>query len=209
MPSVAAIIPAYNEERTIGGVVRAVRRCPAVRQIVVVSDGCTDETALEAHRAGADVLALHENVGKGGAIAAGLRQVDADVIVLLDGDLIGLTPNHVWDLLDPVLRGDSDMTIGQHVPDLVQELFPNTSGQRAVRREILEEIRDLAETGFGVEAALTRFLRDTGTRAHRVVLENLSHVKKTEKHGLMRSLPAKVRAMWETVKWTGRATGRT
>lgn len=207
MPTVAAIIPAFNEARTIGDVVRAVRQVAEVHQIVVVSDGSTDPTAEEARRAGADVLSLHENVGKGGAIAAGLRQVEADVILLLDGDLVGLTPRHVRDLLEPVMRGEADMTIGQHVPDLVQELFPNSSGQRALRREILEEIAHLADVGFGVESALTRFLRDTGTRARRVPLEHLSHVKKMEKHGLLRGFPAKLRATWEIVRWA--MSGRT
>ena len=138
MPRVAAIIPAFNEERTIGEVVGAARRSPLIEDVIVVSDGSRDSTVEAARQCGARVIELHENHGKGGAIAAGLGATDAQVILLLDGDLVGLTTRHVEDLLRPVLAGTAEVCVGQIKRDLMQKLFPNFSGQRALRRAVLE-----------------------------------------------------------------------
>jgi hypothetical protein len=204
IPRVAAIIPAFNEAKTIGDVVAVVRRSPLVDEIIVVSDGSTDETATVARRAGARVVVLEENVGKGGAIAAGLRETGAEVILLLDADLVGLTTQHIASLLLPVLTGEVGMTIGQHEQDLIQEIFPQFSGQRALRRELLEAIPDLGETGFGVEAVLTRYAKVQGVRFRTVPLQDLTHVPKQEKHGFVRGVAAKLKATWEIAKWTNK-----
>src|SRR5579864_564861 len=204
MPRVAAIIPAFNEERTIGDVVGAARRCRLVDDVIVVSDGSRDSTVLAARRHGARVIELSENLGKGGAIAAGLGATHAQFIVLLDGDLVGLTTQHVEDLLRPVLSGAAEVSIGQIKRDLMQTLFPNFSGQRALRREVLEAIPDLENTGFGIEAVLSRHLKSSGLRACTVSLGHLTHVPKQEKHGLFRGYVGKLKATWQIAKWSGR-----
>jgi polyisoprenyl-phosphate glycosyltransferase len=204
MPRVAAIIPAFNEERTIGDVVAAVRLSGLVDDVIVVSDGSRDATGRTARAQGARVVELPENLGKGGAIAAGLAATDAHVLLLLDGDLVGLTSRHVADLLEPVLRGDVDVSIGQIKPDLIQRLFPNFSGQRAVQRTVLEAMSDLGSTGFGVEAALSRHVKDCGLRSCTVPLGSLTHLSKLEKHGILRGYVGKLKATWQIAKWSGR-----
>jgi glycosyltransferase involved in cell wall biosynthesis len=84
-----AVVPAYNEARTVGGVVRALHEQAPHYDVLVVDDGSTDRTADLAERAGARVLRLPFNVGIGGAVQAGFKfarengyrylvQVDAD-----------------------------------------------------------------------------------------------------------------------------------
>jgi polyisoprenyl-phosphate glycosyltransferase len=204
MPGVAAIIPAFNEERTIGDVVAAVRLSGLVHDVIVVSDGSRDATGRTARTHGARVVELPENLGKGGAIAAGLAATDAHVLLLLDGDLVGLTSRHVADLLEPVLRGDVEVSIGQIKPDLMQRLFPNFSGQRAMRRAVLEAMPDLGSTGFGVEAALSRHVKERGLRSCTVPLGALTHLSKLEKHGILRGYVGKLKATWQIAKWSGR-----
>ena len=83
------IIPAWNEEESVGGVVHSVRECVPRADVLVVSDGSRDGTAAAARKAGADVLDLKINLGVGGAMRAGFVyavdngyrsavQVDAD-----------------------------------------------------------------------------------------------------------------------------------
>lgn len=204
MPRVAAIIPAFNEERTIGDVVAAVKHSGLVDDVVVVSDGSRDATGHAARAHGARVIELIENLGKGGAIAAGLAATDARVILLLDGDLLGLTSRHVEDLLRPVLREAVEVSVGQIEPDLMQRLFPNFSGQRAMRRSVLDAIPDLGSTGFGVEAALSRHVKNSGLRSCTVPLGGLAHLSKLEKHGLLRGYAGKLKATWQIAKWSGR-----
>ena len=107
-----AIIPAYNEEKTIGHVLAVLKVTPLINKIIVVSDGSTDNTVQVAKSYGVEVIELSENRGKGGAIKAGLDNNKADVVLFLDADLIGLTPKHVLDLLEPVVNDHADMTIG-------------------------------------------------------------------------------------------------
>ena len=83
------IIPAYNEEKTVGQVVRDIYSIISAVDVLVVSDGSTDATAKEAKAAGAFVIELPVNLGIGGAMQTGYRyaaeeeyeyavQVDAD-----------------------------------------------------------------------------------------------------------------------------------
>src|SRR3954466_12116200 len=83
----AAVIPAYNEAKHLGEVVRRTRQ--EVDRVLVVDDGSTDETEKEARAAGADVIVHRENRGKGESIKAGLRywlERGLSWVVILDGD---------------------------------------------------------------------------------------------------------------------------
>ena len=83
----AALIPAYNEARPIGEIVRRTRA--QVAEVLVVDDGSSDATAQAARDAGAEVIVHARNEGKGAALKTGLRMLmerDVDCIVTLDGD---------------------------------------------------------------------------------------------------------------------------
>ncbi|HEY8418688.1 MAG TPA: glycosyltransferase family 2 protein [Limnochordales bacterium] len=202
---VAAVIPAYNEARHIARVLRRVVRSTAVQEVIVVCDGCEDNTAAVARRFPVRVVELPENVGKGGAMMAGVRQTDAPVILFLDADLVGLRNSHIQDLVEPVVQGTADMSVGvfdhgRLATDLAQRLAPFLSGQRAVRREILEQIPDLEHSRFGVEVALSRYAEKQGLRVVKVPLPGLAQVMKEEKAGLWRGFRARMRMYWEILK---------
>jgi len=83
------VVPALNEEGSIGAVVTAARRALPGGMALVVDDGSQDATAAEGRRAGAQVLQLPFNCGIGVAVQTGLRaavDAGADVVVRLDGD---------------------------------------------------------------------------------------------------------------------------
>src|SRR4051794_31484787 len=85
--TVAAVIPAFNEERFIASVVLTVMQ--HADHVIVVDDGSTDRTATLARLAGAIVVEMEQNGGKGKALNAGFehaRSFKPDVIVMLDGD---------------------------------------------------------------------------------------------------------------------------
>ncbi len=86
---VAVVIPAFNEEASIGAVVRATRALELAPRVIVVDDASGDRTGEEARAAGATVLSLVFNGGIGAAVQAGLRFAleDApDLVVRVDGD---------------------------------------------------------------------------------------------------------------------------
>ena len=89
MPSLMVLIPAYNEQASVGLVVEAVRRVVPDAPIVVVDDGSADDTASAAVEAGAELLQLPHHLGLGGAVQMGYRfafDQGYDRVVRLDGD---------------------------------------------------------------------------------------------------------------------------
>lgn len=84
---IVAVIPAYNEERTVGGIVRRAKRY--ADSVVVVDDASKDKTAAAAKTAGAVVVRHKKNAGLGSAIRTGLNYAlksKADIVLTLDAD---------------------------------------------------------------------------------------------------------------------------
>lgn len=202
---VAAVIPAYNEAPNIGRVLHRLVRCPDVHDIIVVCDGSEDNTAAVAARYNVTVVRLPKNVGKGGAMVAGVQHTKADVILFLDADLIGLSLLHVRSLLAPVLGGDADMSLGvfgdgRPVTDLAQKLMPFLTGQRAIRRDVLQRVPELEQSGFGVEVALSRYAEKHGLKVVKLELGGLAQVMKEEKAGVWKGLRARMQMYWEILR---------
>ncbi len=202
---VAAIVPAYNEEKTVGAVIKVLLQCPKIGEIVVVSDGSTDKTALIARQFPIQVVELKENVGKGGAMKAGVSATAAEVLLFIDADLVGLRNAHLESLLAPVLAERCAMSIGVFAEgrlptDLAQKIAPSLSGQRAVKRELFESVPKLEHSRYGVELALTRYAEQRGIPVVAVPLPELSQVMKEEKHGLRQGFSERLKMYWEILK---------
>jgi len=105
-------IPCYNEEKTIGSIVLKAKQY--ADEIVVIDDGCTDETAKIAEIAGATVLRHGGNRGYGAAIQSCFqyaRQHDVDVMTILDGDGQH-DAGEIQTVMKPVLEENVDISIG-------------------------------------------------------------------------------------------------
>ena len=181
------MIPAYNEAANVARVV-GVARAAALGPVLVVDDGSHDATAEIARYAGAEVLTLAKNRGKGGAVVAGAAHLCAEVVVLLDADLLGLTPQHVRALAEPVLSGTAEMTRGifsggRWRTTTAQRLTPQLNGQRGVVRERLLEVAGLATSRYGLEVAITEHAKRWRWRVTEVPLPGMSQVMKEEKRG--------------------------
>ncbi|HZA75650.1 MAG TPA: glycosyltransferase [Acidimicrobiales bacterium] len=182
----AAIIPAWNEAATVGAVVYAAFDARLVDHVIVVDNASTDATASVAGDHGARVV--HEPTpGKGEAMRTGVAAADgAEVIVFLDADLVGLRPHHVDGLVASVLAGDADMACGLFdrgpvANPIFLEGLPVLTGQRALRRELFEQL-DLRDVrGYRVEAALNSLVAQRDLRRCDQVLPGLWHRTKEEK----------------------------
>lgn len=177
---VTVLVPAHDEAARIGATVTAALGIPGVTRVLVIDDASTDATADLAAAAGAEVMRLPDNLGKGAALDAGLARVraDADVLMMLDGDL-GDSAAQGALLLAPVQAGEAAMSVaafprpaGKAGFGLVKGLarfgiralggpasrsFAATaplSGQRAMTRACWERVTPFA-FGYGVEVALT------------------------------------------------------
>jgi glycosyltransferase involved in cell wall biosynthesis len=108
---VSVVLAAYNEAPTVAAVVRgALSIEPSPREVIVVDDGSIDETARLAEEAGARVLRLPKNQGKGAALRRGIEIAEGEILVFLDADGQD-DPAEIPRLLD-ALRPGVDLVIG-------------------------------------------------------------------------------------------------
>jgi glycosyltransferase involved in cell wall biosynthesis len=187
----SVVISASNEAARLPAVLAPLAKLAEARRITVVDDGSTDGTAgvvkaWKARDRRIRLVRLPENRGKGAAIAAGAEASPTDLVVLLDGDLLGLKARHVRCLIEPVASGRCSMTIGQFrggrlATDFTQWITPILNGQRGLRWSAFRGAPGLAASRGGAEVVLSRYARTRGYRVLRVPLPGMTHVMKPEK----------------------------
>ncbi|HCG98833.1 MAG: hypothetical protein A2074_07915 [Candidatus Aquicultor primus] len=204
--SVAVIVPAFNEERHIGNVLNILKNVDVVDEIIVVSDGSKDRTADVARGFGVQVIERTVNGGKGAAMQAGIETTDADIVAFIDADLIGITREHIENMIIPLIQDDElYMTVGRFTSgristDLAQAMVPFISGQRAVKREFLKGLPDLKATGFGVEIVITQHAKQNKFKVREVLIPEATQVTKEEKLGMRRGLKARMKMYGDIAK---------
>jgi glycosyltransferase involved in cell wall biosynthesis len=113
-PKWIVLIPAFNEEKQIGRVIRRVREACPTADILAIDDGSQDRTREEVCRAGGRVVSHPFNLGYGGGLQTGYRYAlknGYDCAVQMDGDGQH-DPISIQVLLDPVVKGEADVVIG-------------------------------------------------------------------------------------------------
>jgi len=113
-PKVLIMIPAYNEEETVGEVVKSTKALFPEFDVVVVDDGSEDRTFEKAKEAGADVVSLPFHCSGSIAIQTGYciaANFGYDYVVKVDGDGQHI-PKEIPKLLDPLFKDEADITIG-------------------------------------------------------------------------------------------------
>jgi len=179
---------------------------PMISRTLVVDDGSSDETSARAREVeGVEVFRLEKNSGKGAAMRAGLDRTSEPIVLFLDADLIKLKPEHITNLLNPVLNDEADMTVGlfrggRLHTDLAHVVTPSLSGQRAVKRKVLDGL-DMDSVGFGIERALTDLWQKGKITVKDVILKGVSHRTKEEKRGYWQGVKQRLKMFYEILKF--------
>jgi len=200
---ISAIIAAYNEEKTIAGVLGVLTRNRLIDEIIVVSDGSTDGTVDISRSFDVTTIALRENRGKGYAMRVGVDYARHDVLFFVDGDMFNVTDEHIESLCRPVVRNECDMNIGVRNRGPVRNFFhlqmkvgPVLSGIRVMRREVWDTVPLRYQERFKIEAALNFFCSRAGFRQRQTVIYDLGHLIKENKRGIGPGLAAR----WEMTR---------
>ena len=133
-------IPAYNEERNIEKTIINVAKF--VNQVIVCDDGSTDNTVLKAENAGAYVIKLQKNLGKGAAlkeIFKFAKSSNIDIMITIDADG-QFVPEEIPLLLQPIIEKKSDIVVGYRFDDKTE--MPQ---YRKIGNKVLDKITNLAE----------------------------------------------------------------
>jgi glycosyltransferase involved in cell wall biosynthesis len=191
------VIPAYNEQRTIGSVLSSVLKAiPDVHEIIVVDDGSKDKTAQVAGEVARTdprirVLELSKNQGKTAALKCGFAASTGNIVIVQDADL-EYDPQEIPSLLAPIANGEADVVYGSRflvrrearvlyfrhylanrlltlLSDLLTDLnFTDVeTGYKAFRGEIIRQMV-LESSRFGFEIEVTAKVAKLRCRVYEV-----------------------------------------
>ena len=196
---VTAIIPVYNEEKTIAGVLDALASSSPINEIIVVNGASTDNTPKIIKKFSSyknskvRIINLKSREGgKGMAVKTAAKDIKSNIIMLFDGDLIGLKKENVQKLLEPVANGEASMAIGLRdkgnaIGNMIMPYFPLTGGERAFASKVFLEIMKIPLIeGWGLESVMNDYCRKKKLKISKVKLDGVDHIGlQTKKFGLM------------------------
>ena len=199
-----ACIPVFNEENSIGDIVS--RSLKFVDRVVVCNDGSTDQTSINAVKAGAIVLEHEKNLGKGAAFKTLFEyanKINADIMITIDGDGQFL-PEEMKNLINNLQKSNADVVIGNRygdqkemplyrktgnkILDKITKLATNLpfqdtqSGYRVYSKNAISSIK-ITNDGFGVDSEILVDAANKGlkiTEEPVTVLYNIGHKTSTK-----------------------------
>jgi glycosyltransferase involved in cell wall biosynthesis len=197
---VSCIVPAYNEAPRIGRVLEVALATPGIDEVIVIDDASSDGTAeiaeaLARQHPALRVLRQAQNGGKTRAVARGVAEASGSHLLMLDSDLIGLTPDSLMALIAPVAEGRSDVSISLrgNAPRIWRAIgLDYISGERVLPRAILADRLDALDQlpRFGLEVFMNRVWIETGLAIAVVRWPGVSSPLKSAKQGLRAGIVA-------------------
>jgi len=172
MNKVSVIIPVFNEEKTVKGVIETVLASEVAFEIICINDGSSDLSLSVLKNFGnkIELIDLGKNQGKGYTLAVGIKAAKGEIIVFLDSDHPNLSPDHVKDLVEPVLNQGFKAAIGLALSGVTSKSYKlllgllikmnvYTGGQRVYfKKDILPYLDQIAGTGYGAELFLNNLI---------------------------------------------------
>ena len=210
---VTAVVPVYNEERTVKGVLDVLLSSKRIDNIIVIDGGSTDNTPsiLKKYKIKKmRIMRLKKPEGKGGAVKTVTKNIKSEIILFFDADLIGLRKEHVEKLLEPVVNEGAAMVIGLRdkgnaIANMLMPYFPLTGGERAISTNVFMEIRKnkLIE-GWGIESVMNDYCKKKKLKIAKVMLDGMDHIGlQTKKYGVMAFLKETYNVIMTKIKLLG------
>jgi glycosyltransferase involved in cell wall biosynthesis len=219
----SVIIPVYNERETIAEVIERVKAVKLDKEIIVVDDGSSDGTVeILRDQKEEGVLTVHEskiNFGKGAAVRIGLKYITGDIVIIQDADL-ELDPNEYYQLIQPILQGQTRVVYGSRfmgknpgIPLLTllankflvmfTNLFYGSSltdmetAYKVFSTDVLDKIH-LRCVGFELEPEITAKFLKAGLR---IVELPIRYQPRTVQGGKKINWHDGIRAIWTLIKY--------
>ena len=208
-PFISAIVPVFNEERTVKKVLETLIESPHFDEIIVVSDGSTDQSPkiIRGFKDRIKFINYKRNRGKAHAMTVGIKRSKGEIVTFWDADLLTLSQKHIDALIDTIVSGKAQAVIGY--PALkVHDLSPfkHLAGERAYyRSDLLPHLKKMENLRFGVEVYLNDVLKDRKT----VYLpwKDLRGLYKHEKFDSQNAVKEYVKEAIEITKALGQQSG--
>lgn len=201
---ISAIVPAYNEEKNIEYVLRALTQSSRISEVIVVDDGSLDQTAAVAAQEGARVI-TQKNQGKAGAMATGAHAARGEFLFFVDADLRGFQEEHIEALIRPVRERGTGMSVGlrdrgAHLWWFLERVLPVIGGERVMRRDhFLSLVSHNTARRYGIEIVMNTYCAKHHIPVILVRMPGVTPVINEEKYGLLRGLSRRIRMITHVI----------
>lgn len=203
--TIAALIPALNEEKTIGNVIDVLKESNCFFEIIVIDDGSSDKTASIANSKDVRVIS-QKNAGKGAALRIGAQATGCDTLFFADADLIGLQVAHISLLINSFREKKAAMVIGlrdryQTITSFVVKYLPLgvLSGERVIGKDFFLHLSEhMPDSGIELvmnAACIRGFLRVEYSH-----LPGLDQMIKEKKYGFVRGFSARLKMIFQVIR---------
>jgi len=188
---ITAIVPVFNEEKTIKNVLTTLNRSKIIYEIIVVNDASTDKSLREIKSVKSKklkIISLKKNLGKSDAIKIAAKNLKTDFLFFCDGDLINLRDEHINQIIEPLKNGKIAMSMGLRDYGLVGNFFykngffPLIAGERALHYSIFRNVmKNPLMKGYGLEVVLNDYCKRNKIPIYKNIMKCLKQTLKTKK----------------------------
>lgn len=198
--NIAVLVPVFNGEKHLPGLLKDIRRY--IKDIIIVDDGSTDKSALLAKQEGAFVIGLERNEGKGAAIRRGidyLRNKDYDAVIMMDADAQH-KPQEIPRFIESFERSQAGIIIGNRMQDASgmpairyltnktmskiisricrREIPDSQCGFRLIRKDLLKKIK-LSSSNYEIESEILIKAAQAGFKIESVPITTIYREEKS------------------------------
>lgn len=204
---ISCLIPTFNEEERIGHILKILvgLKGSLLDEIIVIDDGSSDTTTQIVSTFKEVTLLRNKcNKGKSFSIVKGIENARNELLLMIDGDLIGITANNIRELIQPILNKTADITISYrgNTPKWWIRLFKieTFSGERCFSKSLLvdflEELKNIP--GYGLEVFMNNQCIIRKLRIASVPMNNVTIKFKWHKHGWLLGIWKEI-LMWKHI----------
>lgn len=225
---VSAIVPVFNEEKTVTKVVETLLQSSTINEVICVYDRSSDRSldVLKSFGERIELIVHRKRMGKGLALAVGVKAAEGEIVAFFDADLLTLTEEHIHNLISPLIEGQTRASLGYSTKDQPVERFkhikipmfgnslsyqvghkfpylvsPGLTGERAFFKEdLLPYLDEMSAAKFGVEILFNKQFKDVTP----VVLPGLTGVLKFEKFSFREAIQQYIEEGVELAQEIGR-----
>ncbi len=186
-----AIVPVFNEEKTIKNVLTTLNKSRIIDEIIVVNDASTDKSLKKIKSFKSKklkIISLKKNLGKSDAVKIAAKNLKTDILFFCDGDLINLKEEHVNQIIEPLRDRKIAMSIGLRDYGLMGNFFykngffPLIAGERALHYSIFRNVmKNPLVKGYGLEVVLNDYCKRNNIPIYKNIMKGLKQTVKTKK----------------------------